>query len=161
MIPDYYCTDLTAAYLEDVGAYLTKAFSRNGKIGGDSNDGRETFKRLVVYHVDLAILATVGPFVVHFANLQNPKTLNFSLFESSSTSISPLHPLENLLTSVSSCFNATYGGVRVHPRLLKHADQELESAVERIYFIVRCLFPALPPSKQWVRKVGGGGGTLV
>ncbi len=95
MIPDYTCTELTSPYLEDVSAYLSKAFN------------------------------------------------------------SPLHPLENLLTSITSCFNSTYGGVRVHPRLLKHSVEELASLVERIYFIVRCLFPALPTKKQWIHRKEG------
>ena len=88
MIPDYYCTELTAPYHEEVQSYLCKAFS------------------------------------------------------------SRLHPLENLLSEVTACFNATYGGVRVHPRLLTHAVAELESAVARVYLVIRCLFPALPEKKQ-------------
>ena len=77
---------------------------------------------------------------------------------------SKLHPLENLLSEVTACFNATYGGVRVHPRLLTHAVQELDSAVARMYLVIRCLFPALPEKKQvraawhyetnrWLREV--------
>ena len=57
---------------------------------------------------------------------------------------SSLHPLSDLLSSLTDCYNATYGGVRVHPRLLKHAVQELESVVNRLYFIIRVMFPALP-----------------
>ena len=88
MIPDYYCTELTAPYHDEVQSYLSKAFS------------------------------------------------------------SRLHPLENLLSAVTACFNATYGGVRIHPRLLTHAVRELESAVTRVYLVIRCLFPALPEKKQ-------------
>ena len=87
MIPDYYCTELTPPYHDEVQSYLSKAFS------------------------------------------------------------SRLHPLENLLSEVTACFNATYGGVRVHPRLLTHAVRELESAVTRVYLVIRCLFPALPEKK--------------
>ena len=35
--------------------------------------------------------------------------------------LSPFHPLNNLLIQLCDCFTATYGGVRVHPRLLRHA----------------------------------------
>ena len=43
---------------------------------------------------------------------------------------SPFHPLNNLLLQLCDCFTATYGGVRVHPRLLKHAVNELQAMVE-------------------------------
>jgi hypothetical protein len=33
--------------------------------------------------------------------------------------VSPHHPLSNLLSTLCDCFAATYGGVRVHPRLLE------------------------------------------
>ena len=36
------------------------------------------------------------------------------------------------------------GGVRVHPRLLKHAVDELHAMVQGLYYFVRSLFPALP-----------------
>ena len=57
---------------------------------------------------------------------------------------SPFHPLENLLISLCDCFNTTYGGVKVYPRLLTHAVNEVKSIVEGVYFFVRVLFPALP-----------------
>ena len=57
---------------------------------------------------------------------------------------SPFHPLANLLGSLSDCYTSTYGGVRVHPRLLKHAIDELQAIVEGIYYFIRALFPALP-----------------
>ena len=57
---------------------------------------------------------------------------------------SPFHPLANLLNSLADCFTSTYGGVRVHPRLLKHAVDELHSMVDGVYYFIRALFPALP-----------------
>lgn len=45
---------------------------------------------------------------------------------------------------LSTAYTATYGGVRVHPLLLNHAVEELHSITNRIYEIVRLLFPALP-----------------
>ncbi len=44
---------------------------------------------------------------------------------------SRLHPMHELLSMVCDCFNATYGGVRLHPRLLKHAVEELRSLTNR------------------------------
>lgn len=65
---------------------------------------------------------------------------------------SPLHPLSNILSTLSDCFASTYGGVRVHPRLLKHAREELQMIVSELYYLVQCLFPALPPlgSSKWL-----------
>ncbi|XP_071447156.1 alsin [Hetaerina americana] len=54
------------------------------------------------------------------------------------------HPLGCLVSSLASAFNATYGGVRVHPLLLPHAVSELASLTLRLYAICRLLFPALP-----------------
>ncbi|CAK1603467.1 unnamed protein product [Parnassius mnemosyne] len=54
------------------------------------------------------------------------------------------HPLGQLVLSVTSAFNTTYGGVRVHPLLLSHAVKELKSITTRLYHVVRLLFPALP-----------------
>ena len=57
---------------------------------------------------------------------------------------SPFHPFSALMATVCDCYNSTYGGVRVHPRLLSHAVQELSTIVAQIYGIVTILFPALP-----------------
>ena len=63
------------------------------------------------------------------------------------------HPLTNLLNTICDCYTDTYGGVRIHPRLLRHAVEELGSMVERMYYIVCAMFPALPkPGKQlWLK----------
>jgi amyotrophic lateral sclerosis 2 protein len=63
-----------------------------------------------------------------------------------------LHPLANLLNTVTDCYTATYGGVRIHPRLLRHAVDELNSLVNSLYYIVCAMFPALPkPGHQlWI-----------
>jgi amyotrophic lateral sclerosis 2 protein len=64
-----------------------------------------------------------------------------------------LHPLSSLIATVADNFNASYGTVRSHPRMLSHAVAELRSLVTRLYRIVQTLFPALPaPSDgcQWV-----------
>ncbi|GBP51947.1 Alsin [Eumeta japonica] len=55
------------------------------------------------------------------------------------------HPLGPLILGLMNAFNATYGGVRVHPLLLSHAVKELKCMTSRLYHIVRLLFPALPP----------------
>ncbi|XP_046389775.1 uncharacterized protein LOC124158630 [Ischnura elegans] len=60
------------------------------------------------------------------------------------------HPLGCLVSSLASAFNATYGGVRVHPLLLPHAVSELTSITARLYAVCRLLFPALPPLNQGV-----------
>ena len=94
IIPDYYHTELTYAYHQEVTSYLSKAFSNK------------------------------------------------------------LHPLANLLNIVCDCYTATYGGVRIHPRLLRHAVEELNSLVDSMYYIVCAMFPALPkPSHQlWIES---------
>ena len=66
---------------------------------------------------------------------------------------SSYHPLANLLSTLCDCFAATYGGVRVHPLLLKHAVEELNVMVDGLYFIVHALFPALPPVGKQVGLV--------
>ncbi|KAG8246923.1 agglutinin-like protein 2 [Homalodisca vitripennis] len=54
------------------------------------------------------------------------------------------HPLGIALRELTGAYNATYGG-RVHLLLLTHAVEELHSVAERLYQVVRVLFPALPP----------------
>ncbi|XP_054282375.1 alsin [Macrosteles quadrilineatus] len=53
------------------------------------------------------------------------------------------HPLGIALRELTGAFNATYGG-RVHLLLLSHAVDELHSIADRLYQLVRLLFPALP-----------------
>ncbi|XP_011499590.1 PREDICTED: alsin [Ceratosolen solmsi marchali] len=57
---------------------------------------------------------------------------------------SPHHPLGTLLNELATVYTATYGGVRVHPLLLKHAVVELRSITTRIYEAITLFFPALP-----------------
>lgn len=57
---------------------------------------------------------------------------------------SPHHPLGILLTELANVYTATYGGVRVHPLLLRHAVAELRSITSRIYEIVTLFFHQLP-----------------
>ena len=97
IIPDYYHTDLTFSYHQELTSYLSKAFSNK------------------------------------------------------------LHPLASLLNTVCDCYSATYGGVRIHPRLLRHAVEELNSLVDSLYYIVCAMFPALPkPGHQlWIEAVHG------
>lgn len=57
---------------------------------------------------------------------------------------SPHHPLGTLINELATVYTATYGGVRVHPLLLKHAVAELTSITTRIYEAVTLFFPALP-----------------
>lgn len=44
---------------------------------------------------------------------------------------SPHHPLGRLLSQLCAAYTATYGGVRVHPLLLRHAVSELRSITNR------------------------------
>ncbi|XP_058791668.1 alsin [Phymastichus coffea] len=61
---------------------------------------------------------------------------------------SPHHPLGTLLNELAAVYTATYGGVRVHPLLLKHAVSELTSITTRIYEAVTLFFPALPKASE-------------
>ena len=61
---------------------------------------------------------------------------------------SPHHPLGTLLNELAAVYTATYGGVRVHPLLLKHAVAELRSITMRIYEAVKLFFPTLPKASD-------------
>ncbi|XP_071103612.1 alsin-like isoform X2 [Haliotis cracherodii] len=54
------------------------------------------------------------------------------------------HPLGKLMENLVDVFRAAYIGVGAHPRLLHHAIQEVKSYVQRMYTVVRILFPDLP-----------------
>ncbi|XP_067686605.1 alsin-like isoform X2 [Haliotis asinina] len=54
------------------------------------------------------------------------------------------HPLGKLMENLVDVFRAAYIGVGAHPRLLHHAIEEVKSYVQRIYSVVRILFPDLP-----------------
>lgn len=58
----------------------------------------------------------------------------------------PYHPLGILNSRISECFYTSYGCWKVKPISIisKHAMQEWESISQRIYEILRCLFPTLP-----------------
>jgi amyotrophic lateral sclerosis 2 protein len=47
------------------------------------------------------------------------------------------HPLGQLMESLVDVFRAAYIGVGAHPRLLKHAVQEVNSYVRRIFMVLR------------------------
>ncbi|CAH1788427.1 unnamed protein product [Owenia fusiformis] len=55
-----------------------------------------------------------------------------------------LHPLGKLVEGIVDVYRATYVGVGAHPRLLHHAVLEVKSYINRIYSIIRLLFPDLP-----------------
>lgn len=55
------------------------------------------------------------------------------------------HPLGVALRQLTTAYNAAYSG-RVHQLLLTHAVAELHSLAERLYQVVRVLFPALAAS---------------
>ncbi|KAL1123935.1 hypothetical protein AAG570_001705, partial [Ranatra chinensis] len=54
------------------------------------------------------------------------------------------HPLGRALCELVEAYTTTYGGVLVHPLLLSQAVAELHSITQRLYQVVRLLFPALP-----------------
>ncbi|XP_065164846.1 alsin isoform X2 [Atheta coriaria] len=55
----------------------------------------------------------------------------------------PRHPLGSLLNDLTAAYTAAYGS-RAHALLLPHAVRELHFVTQRLYDIVRLLFPALP-----------------
>lgn len=72
------------------------------------------------------------------------------------------HPLGWLLSEMASVFNASYGGVRVHPLLLTHAVGEIRSITERLYCLVNLFFPALPKyGLDMVLKIDNGESPLI
>ena len=50
---------------------------------------------------------------------------------------SPVHPLGRLMSSLVDVYRVTYVGVGAHPRLLRHAVDDVVSYVRRIYPILR------------------------
>uniref|UniRef100_A0A3Q0QVJ7 Alsin Rho guanine nucleotide exchange factor ALS2 n=1 Tax=Amphilophus citrinellus TaxID=61819 RepID=A0A3Q0QVJ7_AMPCI len=56
----------------------------------------------------------------------------------------PLHPLGRLLESLVAVYRMTYVGVGANRRLLHQAVSEIKSYLNRIFQIVRFLFPDLP-----------------
>ncbi|XP_028319694.1 alsin isoform X3 [Gouania willdenowi] len=56
----------------------------------------------------------------------------------------PLHPLGRLLETLVAVYRMTYVGVGANRRLLPQAVNEIKSYLNRIYQIVRFLFPDLP-----------------
>ncbi|CAB3990000.1 alsin-like isoform X1, partial [Paramuricea clavata] len=56
----------------------------------------------------------------------------------------PCHPLGRLLETLVDVYRATYVGMGAHSRLLPHAVEEIKSYIERVYAIIRILFPSLP-----------------
>lgn len=61
---------------------------------------------------------------------------------------SPVHPLGQLLNELTTVYTTSYGGVRAHPLLLKHAVAELQNLTSRVYEIMTMFFPALPPQGE-------------
>ncbi|CAL8292457.1 unnamed protein product [Arctogadus glacialis] len=57
---------------------------------------------------------------------------------------SPLHPLGRLLEVLVAVYRMTYVGVGANRRLLPQAVSEIKSYLERLFTIVRFLFPDLP-----------------
>ncbi|KAI5628041.1 alsin, partial [Silurus asotus] len=56
----------------------------------------------------------------------------------------PLHPLGWLLETLVTVYRMTYVGVGSNRRLLKQAVEEIQSYLERIFQLIRFLFPGLP-----------------
>ncbi|XP_054603565.2 alsin isoform X2 [Nothobranchius furzeri] len=56
----------------------------------------------------------------------------------------PLHPLGRLLETLVAVYRMTYVGVGANRRLLQQAVNEIKSYLNRIFQIVRFLFPDLP-----------------
>jgi len=56
----------------------------------------------------------------------------------------PLHPLGRLVETLVAVYRMTYVGVGANRRLLPQAVNEIKSYLNRIFQIVRFLFPDLP-----------------
>ncbi|XP_077427017.1 alsin isoform X2 [Vanacampus margaritifer] len=64
----------------------------------------------------------------------------------------PLHPLGRLVEALVAVYRMTYVGVGANRRLLPQAVSELKSYLERIFQIVRFLFPDLPEDGGIIRE---------
>ncbi|XP_061685689.1 alsin isoform X3 [Syngnathoides biaculeatus] len=64
----------------------------------------------------------------------------------------PLHPLGRLMEALVAVYRMTYVGVGANRRLLPQAVSELKSYLNRIFQIVRFLFPDLPEDGGIIRE---------
>ncbi|XP_061632291.1 alsin isoform X1 [Phyllopteryx taeniolatus] len=64
----------------------------------------------------------------------------------------PLHPLGRLVEALVAVYRMTYVGVGANRRLLPQAVSELKSYLNRIFRIVRFLFPDLPEDGGIIRE---------
>uniref|UniRef100_S4RCG4 Alsin helical array domain-containing protein n=1 Tax=Petromyzon marinus TaxID=7757 RepID=S4RCG4_PETMA len=62
-----------------------------------------------------------------------------------------VHPLGRLVATLVTVYRATYVGVGANKRLLPQAVEEVRSYAQRIFGIVRFLFPGLPEEGQCLR----------
>ncbi|TNM94009.1 hypothetical protein fugu_002185 [Takifugu bimaculatus] len=65
----------------------------------------------------------------------------------------PLHPLGRLLETLVAVYRMTYVGVGANRRLLPQAVKEIKSYLNRIFQIVRLLFPELPEEGSLIPDV--------
>ncbi|CAM9681564.1 unnamed protein product [Lampetra planeri] len=66
-----------------------------------------------------------------------------------------VHPLGRLVATLVTVYRATYVGVGANKRLLPQAVEEVRSYAQRIFGIVRFLFPGLPEEGQCLRPPQG------
>uniref|UniRef100_A0A3Q3EHK0 Alsin Rho guanine nucleotide exchange factor ALS2 b n=1 Tax=Labrus bergylta TaxID=56723 RepID=A0A3Q3EHK0_9LABR len=74
-------------------------------------------------------------------NMERYHTIRLYLIKACDT---PLHPLGRLVETLVAVYRMTYVGVGANRRLLPQAVNEIKSYLNRIYQIVRFLFPDLP-----------------
>ncbi|KAK5847987.1 hypothetical protein PBY51_017073 [Eleginops maclovinus] len=74
-------------------------------------------------------------------NMERYHTIRLYLVKACDT---PLHPLGRLLETLVAVYRMTYVGVGANRRLLPQAVNEIKSYLNRIFVIVRFLFPDLP-----------------
>uniref|UniRef100_A0A8P4KN59 Alsin Rho guanine nucleotide exchange factor ALS2 b n=1 Tax=Dicentrarchus labrax TaxID=13489 RepID=A0A8P4KN59_DICLA len=83
----------------------------------------------------------VIPQHVGLINMERYHTIRLYLLKACDT---PLHPLGRLVETLVAVYRMTYVGVGANRRLLPQAVNEIKSYLNRIFQIVRFLFPDLP-----------------
>ncbi|XP_078099408.1 alsin isoform X1 [Sander vitreus] len=83
----------------------------------------------------------VIPLHVGLITMERYHTIRLYLIKACDT---PLHPLGRLLETLVAVYRMTYVGVGANRRLLPQAVNEIKSYLNRIFQIVRFLFPDLP-----------------
>ncbi|CAG9771169.1 unnamed protein product [Ceutorhynchus assimilis] len=111
---------------------------------GDSEDTSQIWQNVAVHLArskqslnNLDVILPFGEDKLNGKSYKDIKTYLSRAFESN------FHPLGNLLNNLCEAYISSYSG-KIHLILVNHAILEITDLTQRVYKIVRLLFPALP-----------------